>query len=743
MSAPRPWEADLLVDANAALEAVSAPFPQPCFEVRLQALEACAARFGGFDLADYHKSFEIRSLCKPGKLVDLVAPIASAIEATPIHPALALSALARESLVESARKSTGAYHTDFRLARRLAELAAPHVNHQSKVIDPACGAGILLVALTIAVCGRDRAKTSEWLSRGVCAADKSENSLRGALLSLASLTDDVPALVKMRSRWFSGDSLLADPSVWDGMAPGGFQAVIGNPPWEKVKLTRHEFLKSSGATRHYGAETNGLDERRFNAQRDEIATYSRRLLERYPDLGRGEPDLYVAFTELFSSLCRSGGVVAALVPGGLIRSQGTEAVRFRLFDAAQSVSVSIIDNRARFFEIDTRFKFLAIALLKAGATTGKRGPISILHEKGIADGLVVTGSATIGRSSLWAVRKDMSLPEVRSLIEWKILQRMSRAGCPWDEPQSGWAPEFCREVDMTKERPHFLPTKSSTALPVVEGRMVHQHRFGVKGHALGTGRRAVWEPFPIGASELRSQFWIETDRVPSVALRRVAKLRAGFCDIAGQTNERSLMAALIPPGVVCGNKVPTILFPEDPSEDRLLVWVAIANSIAFDWMLRRVMTTTVNYFLLQSIPLPRLAKGGLPWQRLVSCAKSLRELDRAGASPSTRERMAQLRADIDAEVAISYGLGIEDLLVIIEDFPILDRGQPSLAGESKSTITRDTLLAAAAKRLGHRGTEWQVRVRNARELGAEAYIPSEVAAVGVCDTIDEGAVVHV
>jgi hypothetical protein len=323
----------------------------------------------------------------------------------------------------------------------------------------------------------------------------------------------------------------------------------------------------------------------------------------------------------------------------------------------------------------------------------------LTHERGTSTGVEVFGSAIIGRAALVGVRKDLSLPEVKSQAEWKVFQKVAETGSAWDDPAGGWNARFCREVDMTKERPHFLAKPSNGSLPLIEGRMVHHHRFGVKGHASGTGRRAVWEANPIGASRLRPQFWIDPSRVPAANRNRALAPRVGFCDIAGQTNERSLMAALIPAGVVCGNKVPTIIFPDDQSRDRLLVWAAVANSFAFDWMLRRVLTTTVNYFLLQSIPLPRIAKDGLPWKKLVSCASELIELDTAGASKATHERMAHLRAEIDAEVAVAYGLEIDDFELMLADFPILDRGQPALPTEYKSTITRDTALAVAAKRM--------------------------------------------
>lgn len=731
MSAPRPFEVEYLSPAEAALtRAVGGGHGPASFELRLQVLEAVSARFGGFDLAAFHEAFEVKSKRRAAELLELAAPVASAIERSPIHPALALSALAREALHEQDRKSTGAYHTDFRLATRLAQLAAPKLTHKSRVIDPASGAGILLAALTHAVCGMDRAKTAHWLAHGVCAADLSANSLRAALLALASFTDDVSALKAMRERWYCGDSLMADRKVWTKMAPEGFDAVIGNPPWEKVKLSRHEFLKSSGTKRHYGAQIHGLDEERFAQQRDEVANYSRRLLARYPDLGNGEPDLYIAFTDLFFELCKGQGVVAALIPGGLIRSQGTQAMRKKIFDASQSMSLSIIDNRARFFAIDTRFKFLAVALTKAGSEKCKREPITLLHERGTPTGLETTGAATIGRAALAAVRDDLSLPEVRSVTEWKLFSKIAEAGVSWEEPGCGWTPKFCREVDMTKERPKFLGRATTGALPLVEGRMVQAHRFGVKGHVSGTGRSALWEAFPIGGSRLSPQFWIRPSDMPRANLHRADVLRVGFCDIAGQTNERSLMASLIPAGVVCGNKVPTILFPDDPSEERLLVWVSIANSFAFDWMLRRVLTTTVNYFLLQSVPLPKLAKEGLPWKKLLSAARELRSLDSTGATRETYERMAQLRAEIDAEVAVAYGLDLKDMELVLQDFPILDRGQLGLPGEAKSTITRDSVLAAMAKRTGSLSMVWSRRAVEARALGAMAYVPSELALGG-------------
>jgi len=203
-------------------------------------------------------------------------------------------------------------------------------------------------------------------------------------------------------------------------------------------------------------------------------------------------------------------------------------------------------------------------------------------------------------------------------------------------------------------------------------------------------------------------------------------MRVGFCDITGQTNERSMMAALIPPGVICGNKVPTISFPNDPSDDRLFLWLAIVNSLPFDWLLRRIVTTTVNYFVLLSLRLPNLDISSLPAQRLIGLARKLLELDQSkNSSFENVWRIAELRCEADVLVARAYGCSEDDLRLMLRDFPLLDRGQPAIQGETSSTITEDVLLSAWLRNAEAGNEQIAQRVERARKLGAIPYVSSE------------------
>ena len=51
--------------------------------------------------------------------------------------------------------------------------------------------------------------------------------------------------------WRVQDSLIAEPLFWKELSNDGFDFVIANPPWEKLKLTKHEYQKDKGVERHY------------------------------------------------------------------------------------------------------------------------------------------------------------------------------------------------------------------------------------------------------------------------------------------------------------------------------------------------------------------------------------------------------------------------------------------------------------------------------------------------------------
>lgn len=112
----------------------------------------------------------------------------------------------------------------------------------------------------------------------------------------------------------------------------------------------------------------------------------------------------------------------------------------------------------------------------------------------------------------------------------------------------------------------------------------------------------------------------------------------------------------------------------------------------------------------------------------------------AGKKKASPWRAAELRAAIDVVALRAYGLEFDDLALMLRDFPLLDRGQPPLPGEDRSTVTRDLVLTRAAEQFGVNTAEYGVRLDRAKKLGAVPYVPSEFA--GVSPSAEEEEVSH-
>lgn len=707
MSRPLTLEQSLLSKADKLLADFS-----PYYEQQLLVLEACAARIGGFDIREYWASFGTK-VADPGAIKGVAESLFIVLEMSEIPVSLALSSLAREPISISEKKQNGAFYTDFRLAQFVAEDCKTSLRQESSVADIAAGSGILLAAVADLYYELFPNNYDQWISKYVYAFDLSENALRGARIAIATHASTVASIKQMFENWLACDTLLADDTRFPQ-----FDIVVGNPPWGKVKLSLHTFVNKTSDNYHiYGSQYGDFDREQFQSEKQNALEYSRLLKTRYSLLGSAEPDLYMAFLQKAICLLKPGGHLSYIVPAGLIRSQGTEVLRRFLIGCSDELKYYLLDNKANYFEIDTRFKFIIVSQKKA--LVHKTGCKEFFFEI-YKDGSVAAKETETIRfciEELEKIRPDLTVPECRNAAEKDLFIKICENGHPWKDD---WMVDIAREVDMTNDRSRFHEKQADTDIPVIEGRMVQQFRFGAKAYVTGSGRSALWVP---SDGAVKPQYYISREALSGQTFSRIQKVRAGYCDIAGQTNERAMMAAVVPAGVVCGNKVPTIVFPEDDDEKRLYFFIGVANSFVFDWILRRVLSTTVNYFLLFSLPMPSIDLSGNLAETIISHS---RKLSRMGSEYYYGEDMGRLRAELDIAVAKAYGLSFTDLELLMRDFPLLDRHQPAINGEPRSTYTTDLLLSIAEKRFDCTDRHYSEREKCGAEKKAKAYIPTEM-----------------
>ncbi len=162
---------------------------------------------------------------------------------------------------------------------------------------------------------------------------------------------------------------------------GGFDVVVGNPPWERIKLQEQEFFAASSpaiASAPNKAERqkliNALEKADFDSAdgrlwRDfvfakrtaEAASEFARSSGRYPLTGRGDVNTYALFAELFSRLVKSTGRAGVMVPTGIATDSFTSEFFGHLVRSRKLQSLfSFYEIRGWFKGTDDRKSFCII-----------------------------------------------------------------------------------------------------------------------------------------------------------------------------------------------------------------------------------------------------------------------------------------------------------------------------------------------------------------------------------------------
>ena len=294
------------------------------------------------------------------------------------------------------------------------------------------------------------------------------------------------------------------------------------------------------------------------------------------------------------------------------------ALRQELFNVFELKRILGFQNHAEvwFSGIYYRMKFCIYNARKGGQTKSFQVAFNISSPEQLSH--VLAGDCmTLPVSLVTEFSPEaLAIMELRSQRDIDITVKMYKR-CPKFGDENAGPPHrfYMREVDMGTDRELF--DEDPTGLPVYEGRMVDLFDHRAKGYRSGRGRAASWQELPFGdkGKSIQPQWHIAASRIPDKASERIKRFRVGFCDVASATNVRALVSTIIPPHAVCGHKVPTITFhtrpvdnywPEAVYEWAYLVWICVANSFAMDFLVRKKVSLSMTYTILDSLPFPRL-----------------------------------------------------------------------------------------------------------------------------------------
>jgi hypothetical protein len=424
---------------------------------------------------------------------------------------------------------------------------------------------------------------------------------------------------------------LAFPEVF---ARGGFNCVLGNPPWDKIQPEEEKFfgpIRSDIANAASAKERKALIE--ALPDNDPPTHRAWESYKRFIDstchflrssgslrfTGDGNLNSYRIFTELTASLVASSGRAGLVAQTGLATDESGKELFDHLFSTGRLFRFLDFENRESFFpEVDSRMRFCLVTVQGRGDTTGSRSAefgwlLQRLNELSQAGRLVNLRPDDLRLFN----PSSRTCPVFTSTGDVEVSRRVYWHGehVMLDEQRRFAQIDFLGELfNMTRDSGLFQREPVDSSLRLYEAKFIHQfdHRFASflaqAVHELLPGEKGNPERL------VNPKSWVDKEIVMSRAAKRGIHSRwmVGFRDIASPTNERTCIAAVFPFAAV-GNSINLML--KLPAFEAGII-TANANSFAFDFCARqKISGSHVNIWIFKQLPAIPLRTLGccLPW----------------------------------------------------------------------------------------------------------------------------------
>ena len=527
---------------------------------------------------------------------------------------------------------------------------------------------------------------------------------------------------------------------------GGFDAIVSNPPWERVKLQEKEFFSlhdeaiagapTAAARKRLIADlttSNPALHATFEQElrRAEGTSALLRNSDHFPLAGRGDVNTYAVFTELMATAIDPTGHVGAIVPTGIATADTTKQLFGSLVAASRISSLYDFENSAPIFPaVHRSFKFSLLTLTGAKRTVPQA--TFTFFSKNPADLEDTDRRFTLTPTDFILLNPNTkTCPIFRSLRDadtTKALYR--RLPVLVDDRQSDdghWRISFkvmfhtaadC-ELFYTRDvlessaaildgnrfmRLTAEPTESSISdqgeifVPLYEGKMVaiFDHRAADVVRSNSAIHRPN-QPHYLTAEDKADptrlclpMYWVsEVERITHGGSGM--KWQLGFNNVTGATNERTMVCTALP-SIAMADSEPLVISDGSP-----VLLLTLLNSFVLDYVVRqKVGGNHLTYGVLRQLPVPRPADVQLHASRLKSSAVELSYTAWDMATFASElgyncapfrwdeDRRALIRAELDAIMFHLYGVPREDADYIMDTFPIVKRKDEETHGEFRT-----------------------------------------------------------
>lgn len=436
------------------------------------------------------------------------------------------------------------------------------------------------------------------------------------------------------------------PGIWSNLEGdklnGGFDAIIGNPPWDRMKLQQVEWF--AARRREIALEPKADDRKKLIAALEEAgdplaADYARakaraeassqvaRNSGDYPLLSGGDINLYSLFVERAHVLTKPDGMIGLLVPIGIGTDKTSSRYVSEVAESNRLKAFISFENRRRwlFKDVHAEDQPTILVAANAGRSFEKIRYAVKLHKLPTEeeDSTVFLDTATL----LEVNPNTGTLPIFRSAEDARLVaSTYSRVPVFVRKTEDGdecdWGTRYFTMFHMTNDSGLFrsknellekegawpiaqsrYQSQAGVWLPLYEGKSVqiYNHRYASiitpPGSLSGQGQSVYSTTEELASPDFTPEprYWVNTSEVNG--LERGYAI--GFNDICNTNNTRSLIAAIVPK-VAAGNKLP-LLDGLNATDCSLLI--GNLNSIPSDYFARnKIQSRNLNKYILEQLP---------------------------------------------------------------------------------------------------------------------------------------------
>jgi hypothetical protein len=427
----------------------------------------------------------------------------------------------------------------------------------------------------------------------------------------------------------------------------GFDVILGNPPWERIKLQEKEFF-AGRAPAIVGARTAAarrkLIKKLPQTDPDLHAAYTAALREseatshflrrsgRYPLSAVGDINTYQVFAGLARQIVGPQGRVGIIVPSGIATDYYNRDFFSTIVEERELVSFYDFENREGLFPGTHRSYKFCLLTLTGGEEPEAEFAFFLHTTDDLADPERVFG---LSREEIELINPNTgTVPILRTRRDAELMNKMYRAAPVLVNEETGenpWGASFLRMFDMANDSQLFRSREDLEAqgfalegnrfvrhddvyLPLYEAKMValHDHR---ASEVVLSDTAMIRQGQPRDLSEAEHQqpsqlpmprYWTSSRDVKSALPKGFdSQWFQGFANVTSPTNHRTMITAIIPKSGV-GHSMPLILHPHTTDVLRKVCFFASFASFAFDYVGRQKLGG-INYtfYILRQLPVLR------------------------------------------------------------------------------------------------------------------------------------------